>query len=254
MARGLRDRYLGFIGRHDVAWELTFAALAILYTAVAFAPEEAELALFGAVETALTAVFVAEFGSRFAASYDRRAYLRGHWIDLLALIPMIRGVRVFRVLRLLRLVRTFVGVGRALSGLERFARHRPLVWLLVAWAAVMLLTSLGLYAAEKGVNAAVDSPLDALWWGITTMTTVGYGDVYPVTPEGRLAAAVLMILGIGLYSAITATVTTVLLEGRATDPDPVDQLRRLAELHATGAVDDRTFQEATESVLSRLRR
>jgi voltage-gated potassium channel len=77
----------------------------------------------------------------------------------------------------------------------------------------MLLCAIGLYIAEKGVNAAVDSPLDALWWGITTMTTVGYGDVYPVTPEGRIAAAILMVLGIGLFSAVTATVTSFLIAG-----------------------------------------
>jgi voltage-gated potassium channel len=49
----------------------------------------------------------------------------------------------------------------------------------------------------------VSSPLDALWWGVVTLTTVGYGDVYPVTPEGRLAAAILMLLGIGLFGLIT---------------------------------------------------
>ncbi len=61
----------------------------------------------------------------------------------------------------------------------------------------MLLCAVGLYISENEVNDAISSPLDALWWGLTTMTTVGYGDVFPVTAEGRFAAAVLMILGIG---------------------------------------------------------
>jgi voltage-gated potassium channel len=59
----------------------------------------------------------------------------------------------------------------------------------------MVLTSVALYVAENAINQAIDSSFDALWWGVTTLTTVGYGDVVPVTPEGRVAAAVLMFLG-----------------------------------------------------------
>ena len=94
------------------------------------------------------------------------------------------------------------------------------MWLIVAWIAVMLLCAVGLFVVENGVNEAVTSPLDALWWGLTTMTTVGYGDVFPTTGEGRVVAAVLMILGIGLYSIITATVTSFLIADDRRDVRP----------------------------------
>jgi voltage-gated potassium channel len=251
----LRARYRAFIARHDIAWEISFAALAVVFVAIAFVPVgpgSPEQAVFEALEWLITGIFTAEFGSRLWAASDRRSYVRGHWIDLVALIPPVRWLRPIRLLRLLRLVRAFAGVGRALAGVERLGRHRGLVWLLVAWAAVMILTSIGLYAAENGVNEAVNDPLDALWWGITTMTTVGYGDIYPVTPEGRIAAAVLMILGIGLYSAITATVASFLIASSGPEPRVADRIRDLAKLRDEGLIDDETFAEKRAALLDRL--
>jgi voltage-gated potassium channel len=238
----VRDRYLAFIARHEAAWELTFAALAVAYVVIGFVDDSQAAQT---VDLVLTGVFATEFASRLAASYDRAKYLRGHWIDALALIPTIRGVRVLRLLRLLRLVRAFAGVARALNTLERLANHRGLIWLFAAWSAVMILCSMALYAAENGVNEAIASPLDAMWWGITTMTTVGYGDVVPKTPEGRLAATILMVLGIGLFSAVTATVTSFLLEH---DRDPLDELAKLGELRDRGLITRQEFAVKRKSL------
>jgi hypothetical protein len=91
------------------------------------------------------------------------------------------------------------------------ATHKGFAWLLFAWLGVMALCSAWMYIAEHGINKAVDNPFDALWWGVVTLTTVGYGDVTPQTTEGRLAAMALMLLGIGLFGAITATITSYIM-------------------------------------------
>lgn len=248
--KGGRDRFNEFVARHEIAWELTMAALAVVFVVLGFLPEEGASVELAAAEWILTVLFAAEFGARFGASHDRRRYLVGHWIDLVALVPSIRGLRVLRLVRLLRLVRVFASVARALTSVERLGRHRGLIWLLVAWAAVMILSSIGLYAAEHGANSAVNEPLDALWWGIVTMTTVGYGDVYPITPEGRLAASVLMLLGIALFSAVTATITSFLLESRGAAENPLDVLERLGRLRDSGYVTDEQFETARDALLS----
>ena len=82
----LRDRYNAYIERHEVAWEITFAGLAICYVIIGFADTGAnQTRAIPLADVALTIVFVAEFATRFLAARDRRAYLRGHWIDLVAL-------------------------------------------------------------------------------------------------------------------------------------------------------------------------
>jgi voltage-gated potassium channel len=211
-----RDAFNSFFVTHEVAWELAMAALAIVYVALGFIVDDVQQAAAArpdveAAELILTAAFVAEFGSRILAARSRLDYLKGHWIDVIALAPPIRIARPLRLLRLLRLVRAFAGIYRAGLHLHGLARHKGFAWLLLAWFGVMAVCSAWLYIAEHGVNAAVRDPFDALWWGVVTLTTVGYGDVTPQTQEGRLAAMALMLLGIGLFGAITATITSYLL-------------------------------------------
>jgi voltage-gated potassium channel len=232
------------------------AFLAIMYVAVGLALDVVDATAAPTLEAAelgLTVIFASEFASRFAASRNRVRYLRGHWIDLIALVPAVRGLRVARLLRLLRLVRTFAGLYRALGHVGRLADHRGLQSVVVAWLAVMVICCAALYLAERDVNEAVKSPFDALWWGVSTMTTVGYGDVYPLTPEGRVAATVLMVLGIGLFSAVTAIVTSYLLQGRrGEDGDPIDSIERLGRLAREGTVTAEEFAQKRGELLARI--
>ncbi len=254
---GRRDRFNVFIERHEVAWELAMGALALIWVAVGFLIDELGSGVrtdLEMVETVLTAVFVAEFVSRLVAAHDRSQYARGHWIDALALIPPVRALRVLRLLRLFRLVRAFAGFYRAAMHVQGLARHRGFAWLIVTWLTVMVVCSAFVYQAEHGVNKLLSSPFDALWWGVTTLTTVGYGDTYPVTPDGRLGAMVLMLLGIGLFSAITATITSYFISQETPSRDVADRvverLQRLADLRRDGSLTEEEFVAAKARAIS----
>jgi voltage-gated potassium channel len=239
----MRGGINAYVDRHEVAWELSFAALAVVFVAIGFLQPAtpADETRLVAAEWAITLVFAGEFFGRLWASYDRSGYVRGHWIDLVSVVPPARGLRPLRLLRLLRLVRAFAGVSRAMAHMPRLAQHRGLVWLVAAWAAVTVLASIGLYIAENGTNQAIANPFDAIWWGVVTLTTVGYGDVYPVTPEGRMAAMVLMLLGIGLYSAITAAVTSYFITLEGQSRSPLAELERANALREAGALTDHEY-------------
>jgi voltage-gated potassium channel len=252
-----RDRFNAFVHRHEIAWELGMGLLAILYVAVGFAlddPAAGELALLVPLETALTVVFIAEFASRFGASRDRGGYLRGHWIDLVALIPVARGLRIARLLRVLRLTRFFASTYRAVVRAERMRGAHGIALVAVAWAAVTAICCIAFYAVESDVNTALRTPLDAAWWGVTTITTVGYGDISPVTQEGRLVASALMLVGIGLFGAITAIVTNTLLaaSGGNVSTAPLVDLERLAGLRSSEAISDEEFEATKIKLLARV--
>lgn len=246
----LKGAINGFIERHEVAWELFFGALAIFFVSLAFIEpaDPAQLQAIIALEVVITVVYGLEFFGRLWAAPVRRTYFRNHMIDLISVIPPVRWLRPFRLLRLLRLIRTFAGVSRAMAHGPRLAQHRGLIWIVAAWAGVTVLASVGLYISEHGVNKTVDSPFDALWWGVVTLSTVGYGDVTPVTTEGRIAAMALMILGVGLFSTITAAVTSYFIS-QDHGGSLVGDLERLESLNAAGTLTQEEFVAAKAKVL-----
>jgi voltage-gated potassium channel len=158
-------------------------------------------------------IFLGDFFHRLATAPNRLAYLKWGWIDFVSSIPSLdifRWGRFFRLFRILRIIRS----GRQIMLVLRQSRAQSL--LLSVLFGCFLIVDVGAMAMlhfEKGVTGSnIQSVQDAFWWAVVTMTTVGYGDHYPVTPQGRLVAACLMIMGIGLFGSLTAYLSSNLLK------------------------------------------
>ncbi len=237
-----RVRINGFFREHWLLWELGMGALAIVYVALPFLAESGTVAAgvdLGAFEAALTAFFLFEFFIRLSASLDRLAHLGRHWIDAVALIPVLRGIRIARLLRLGRLVRTFAGVQRVSTTIDRLAPYQTTFNLVIAWFTIMVVGALTFYSAEKAVNPAVNQVSDAFWWSINTIT-VGSTEVTAVTEEGRIATAVLLVLGVALFAAITASLIA-LIGGERENQHVRSRLRLLIELRDQGQLAPEAF-------------
>ena len=178
--------------------------------------------LLTVVETLLWVAFVIDYVVRFLLAPNRWRFFYTHIPELIVVtVPVLRPLRSLQALRLLRL-------GGLASAAGRFARRslRNTVLLSAAVTIILVLTVAGVVLIlERGnQQATITSYPQALWWALSTVTTVGYGDVYPTTNGGRAAALVLMFTGIALVGVLTAAVATWFVRTvvRSNEPSPAE--------------------------------
>lgn len=149
--------------------------------------------------------FVIDYVVRLALADDKKTYLRSHVLDVIIIaLPLLRPLRLLRIVTMLRFLD-----GQATMKL----RGRMLSYVLGGSALLGFVGSLAVLDAERDhAEANITEFGDALWWAVTTMTTVGYGEYFPVTGAGRLAAVGLMIGGITILGTVTATLASWMVE------------------------------------------
>lgn len=179
---------------------------------------------FVALDWIIWALFAADFFVKLAVAPARVSYIRSHPLEMATVVlPFLRPIRALRFLRLAR-VATLLGLNVKLIRDIFEARGTRVIGAacLVAVTTGAFLT----YLAERNAEGAnIHSFEDALWWAATTMTTVGYGDRFPTTPEGRAVAIVLMLFGIAALSALTAAIAASLVrDDNSPERDRIDDL------------------------------
>jgi voltage-gated potassium channel len=161
-------------------------------------PESVETVL-AIANVAIWALFALDYVVRLWLVEDRRRYVRTHLPDLAAAL--------FPALRPLRLLRLF-SIGHMLAQRARGGLAGEAAKLVTATSAlVIFIGGVAILDVERDATGAnITTPADGFWWALTTMTTVGYGDRFPVTSAGRLIAAALMVIGIALLGVLTASI------------------------------------------------
>ena len=150
-------------------------------------------------------LFLVDYVGRLALAPSRWAFVRSHTLELAAVVlPLLRPLALLRVVATLSVLQREAG-----SSL----RGRIATYVVGATALLLLVAALAVLEAERGhPDAVITTFPDALWWAVTTVSSVGYGDLVPVTGLGRLAAVGLMVAGIGVLGLVTATLASWLVE------------------------------------------
>lgn len=202
--------------------------------------EAADLVVWG--------VFCIEYVIRLLLAGNKVWFVRTHWFDLAVLIlPVLRPLRALRLFNALRVLNR-----HAVS----WTRGRLALYVIAATCLIVLMAGLAVLEAERGhPRSNIETYPEALWWAVCTITTIGYGDLYPETVEGRLVALALMISGLGLIGFTTGSLASWIVDrvsdterpsGTATRADVallLHEVRRLraevAELRRQRIIDDR---------------
>lgn len=222
---------------------------------------EEHATLLYALEWLFTGLFTIEYAARMASVQSKRRYAFSFFgiIDFLAILPtylsvllpgtrflaIIRVLRVLRVFRVLKLVR-YLGEARTLGRALAASRYRIVVFLISVLTLVVILGSF-MYLIE-GPEAGFTSIPVSVYWAVVTLTTVGFGDITPATPEGQMLAALIMLMGYGLIAIPTGIVSVELAQAAHRARNATGQTmvrdRVCSDCHSGGHDQDAQFCKA----------
>lgn len=195
------------------------------------------------IDNLVIIIFALDIFYQFYQSDNKRAFLKKHPLDFIALIPIYTGFRYFKLIPLtlafLRITtmgkRYVIPVVNALlkSGIGRFAWYFLLVFFLLPLPMIWI---------EPGIK----SYSDLVWWTLQTVTTVGYGDITIYNPASRIIAAILMFLGIGMISAFTSAITKLMTNPQLIKDEVKKKSRRVHDEQTTD--NDRDSEQVDNSL------
>ncbi len=171
------------------------------------------------VDNFICVIFLLDFIIRFRQAENKLHFMKWGWIDLIASIPTLdfmRAGRLLRLIRLIRILRAFRSTKHIVSHIFKNKVQGTLTSVSIIAVLMLLFSSVAILQFESSdPNSNIKTAGDAIWWSYVTITTVGYGDKYPVTTEGRVIAAILMTVGVGIFGTFTAYISSLFVKDNA---------------------------------------
>jgi voltage-gated potassium channel len=174
------------------------------------------------IDNLICVFFLFEFSLRFYRAESKLKFMKWGWIDLISSIPTfdyLRAGRALRLLRLLRILRAFRSTKHLINHIYKSKTQGAFTTVSIIAILMVIFSALAILQVEDDPNSNIKTAEDAVWWAYVTITTVGYGDKFPVTTEGRIIAGTLMTVGVGLFGTFTAFLSSFFVEDRRKSED-----------------------------------
>lgn len=202
-------------------WQIFMLFLSV-YVLVALFAQTASIVKDAGIEEILNIVdnvvcfiFIGDFFYTLITTDNKKKFLKWGWIDLISSIPSIsilRWGRFFRIIRIFRLLRGIRSMKVILKFIFQNKAKGTLLTVTLVSFVLVIFGAMAILNCETHEGSNIKNANDAIWWAFVTITTVGYGDYYPVTTLGRIVAAILMTAGVGLFGTFTAYISSYFLQ------------------------------------------
>ncbi|BDM65571.1 ion transporter [Shewanella sp. NFH-SH190041] len=187
---------------------LVSVVLVLVLSFATLDPQTRELLFF--IDTGICFIFLSHFFIGLVRARDKGFFIKRHWIDFVASIPAIEPLRMMRLFQILRVIRLIRMTRSLLVPLLRQRAQTTLASLLVAMVLILSISSVLILLVESGAPGAnIHTAQEAMWWAIVTISTVGYGDFYPVTTVGHVVGTLVIICGVSFFGVISGYMASV---------------------------------------------
>ncbi|MDH4058621.1 MAG: ion transporter [Cyclobacteriaceae bacterium] len=203
------------IGRFDlfglIIFVLSVYVLGALLIDTLFNLDPEVSIVLGIFDDLICVIFLIDFGIGFYRAERKWEFMRWGWIDLISSIPAVeflRAGRIFSIIRLIRILRVFRSIRVLVKHFKRNRVESAVSSMAIITILLMIFCSISILRFEDVPEGNINTAEDAIWWAIGTITTIGYGDLYPVTTGGRIIASVLIVFGVAMFGTLSGLITS----------------------------------------------